>query len=99
MAAKSCRKIEGLIMADAILSYIGGSKEPGSIADIARATEFSMDSCFRQLGTMEEMRWVTKIGGGYMLGGKISELRARKIASLEAQRDAINQQLAEIEEG
>lgn len=51
MAAKSCRKIEGLIMADAILSYIGASKEPASIADIARATEFSMDSCFRQLGT------------------------------------------------
>lgn len=99
MAAKSCRKIEVLNQADAILSYVGAAKEPVSIADIARSTGLSTDSCFRQMGTMEEIRWVTKIGGGYILGGKISELRARKIASLEAQRDAINQQLAEIEEG
>lgn len=99
MAPKSCRKIEVLNQADAILSYVGAAKEPVSIADIARSTGLSMDSCFRQMGTMEEIRWVTKIGGGYILGGKISELRARKIASLEAQRDAINQQLAEIEEG
>jgi DNA-binding IclR family transcriptional regulator len=99
MAAKSCRKIEVLNQADQILSFIGAAKEPVGIADIARQTGYSVDSCFRQMGTMEELRWVTKIGGGYILGGKISELRARKIASLEAQRDAINQQLSELEEG
>ncbi len=99
MAAKSCRKIEGLIMADAIMGYVGAAKEPVSVTDVARETGFSVDSCFRQLGTLEEIRWVTKIGGGYILGGKISELRARKIASLETQRDAINQQLSELEEG
>ena len=98
MAAKSCRKIEVLNQANQILSYIGLTKEPVSIADIARSTGFSMDRCFRAMGTMEELRWVTKIGGGYILGGKISELRARKTASLESQRDAINQQLSELEE-
>jgi len=98
MAAKSCRKIEVLNQADAILSFIGAAKEPVSIADMARSTGFSVDSCFRQMGTMEELRWVTKIGSGYILGGKIAELRARKKAALEVQRDAINKQLSEMEE-
>lgn len=98
MAAKSCRKIEVLMVADQILSVIGAAKEPVSIADIARSAGISVDSCFRQIGTMEELRWVTKIGAGYILGGRISELRARKIAELESQRDAINKQLKEMEE-
>ncbi len=98
MAAKSCRKIEVIMVADQILSVIGAAKEPASIADIARSAGISVDSCFRQIGTMEELRWVTKIGAGYILGGRISELRARKIAALESQRDAINKQLEEMEE-
>ena len=98
MAAKSCRKIEVLNQADAILSFIGAAKEPVKPAEIAAATNLTTDSVFRQVGTMEELRWVTKIGSSYILGGRISELRARKIASLEAQRDAINQQLSELEE-
>ncbi|MDD4356024.1 MAG: helix-turn-helix domain-containing protein [Smithellaceae bacterium] len=98
MAPKSCRKIEVLVAADAIMGFIGATKEPVSIADMARATGLSVDSCFRQIGTMEELRWVTKIGTGYILGGRISELRARKVAALEAQRDAINKQLTELQE-
>jgi DNA-binding IclR family transcriptional regulator len=98
MAAKSCRKIEVLVASDAIMGFIGAAKEPVSITDIARSTGLSVDSCFRQIGTMEELRWVTKIGAGYILGGRISELRARKVAALEAQRDAIDKQLMELEE-
>lgn len=98
MAAKSCRKIDVLVASDAIMGFIGAAKEPISITDIARSTGLSVDSCFRQIGTMEDLRWVTKIGQGYILGGRISELRARKVAALEAQRDAINKQLTELED-
>jgi DNA-binding IclR family transcriptional regulator len=99
MAAKSCRKIEVLVASDAIMGFIGAAKEPVGITDIAQSTGLSVDSCFRQIGTMEDLRWVTKIGTGYILGGRISDFRARKVAALEAQRDAINKQLTELEEG
>lgn len=98
MAAKSCRKIEVLVATDAILDFIGQTKSPVSIAEISRATGLSMDSCFRQIGTMEELRWVEKIGEGYIIGMRLAVIRARKKAMLESQQDTINQQLTELEE-
>ncbi len=98
MAAKSCRKIEVLVATDAILDFIGQAKAPVSIAEIARATGLSMDSCFRQIGTMEELRWAEKIGEGYILGMRLAVIRARKKASLEAQRETIDKNLTELEE-
>lgn len=99
MAAKSCRKIEVLIAADAILDVIAESKEPVGCAEIAKATNLTNDSVFRQLGTMEELRWVEKIGDGYTLGMKEATRWARKKSNLESQRDNINRQIDEITGG
>ncbi|MRR15672.1 MAG: hypothetical protein EG826_04355 [Deltaproteobacteria bacterium] len=98
MAAKSCRRIELLVATDAILDFVGAAKEPVSIADIARSTGLSTDTCFRQIGTMEELRWVEKIGEGFILGMRLAVIRARKKATLEAQRANIDKKLTELEE-
>ena len=78
MAAKSCRKIEVLIAADAIIEIIAGSKEPVGCAEIAKAANLTNDSVFRQLGTMTDLRWVEKIGDGYVLGMRLAVVRAKK---------------------
>jgi len=98
MAAKSCRKIEVIMVTDQILEVIRDAKEPISVTDIARATGLSVDSCFRQVGTMTEMRWVEKIGDGYIIGMKMAGFRAKKIAQLLNDRDVIDKKLTELEE-
>jgi DNA-binding IclR family transcriptional regulator len=96
---KSCRKIEVLKAADDILEVIAGSREPIGISEIAKATNLTNDSVFRQIGTMAELRWVEKVGDGYALGMRIAVMRAKKKATLEAQRDLIDRQLEEIDGG
>ncbi|MFA6290197.1 MAG: helix-turn-helix domain-containing protein [Victivallales bacterium] len=96
MTAKSCRKIEVLITTDAIFSVLQNTKDPISVTDIARATGLSVDSCFRQIGTMAELRWVEKIGDGYVLGMRLAVIWAKKKAMLESERDTIDKKLTEI---
>jgi DNA-binding IclR family transcriptional regulator len=96
MAAKSCRKIEVLIAADAILDVIADSKEPIGISEIAKATNLTNDSVFRQLGTMTDLRWVEKIGDGFTLGMKEATRWARKKSMLESERENINHKLTEL---
>lgn len=83
MAAKSCRKIEVLVAADSILEFLQDQKEPVSIVEIARATCLTNDTVFRQIGTMSNMRWVEKIGDGYVLGLRIAMIWARVKARIE----------------
>jgi len=99
MAAKSCRKIEVLIAADAIIKAIMDARVPLSVSDLARLTGLSTDVVFRQTGTMYDLRWVEKVGEGYIPGAEMWLFRARVKSSLEAQRDAIDQKLTEAEEG
>jgi DNA-binding IclR family transcriptional regulator len=99
MAAKSCRKIEVLIAADAILNVIGGSTEPVGCAEIAKAANLTNDSVFRQLGTMEDLGWVRKIGDGYAPGMKLAVIWARVKANTEGQISKLNQDLETLESG
>jgi len=93
MAAKSCRKIEVLIAADAILDVIAGSREPVGCAEIAKATNLTNDSVFRQLGTMEELGWARKIGDGYTPGMRLAVIWARVKANTEEQLSKLKQDL------
>lgn len=97
MAAKSCRKIEVLVATDAIIKEIMNAKEPLSVTELARLTGLSVDIVFRQVGTMYDLRWVEKVGEGYIPGSEIWLFRARVKSSLEAQRDAIDRKLTEAE--
>ena len=99
MAAKSCRKIEVLEVANTIVKAIMDSKVPLSVSDLAKITGHSVDIVFRQIGTMYDLRWVEKVGDGYIPGAEFWLFRARVKTSLEVQRDAIDKKLIEAEEG
>lgn len=96
MAAKSCRKIEVLISADAILRCIAESKEPVNASEIAKTINLTSDSVFRQLGTMEELGWVRKIGDGYTPGMALAVIWARVKANTEGQIDKLKQDLEQL---
>ncbi|MGD0278082.1 MAG: helix-turn-helix domain-containing protein [Smithella sp.] len=93
MAAKSCRKIEVLMTTDAILNFIAENKEPINATEIAKGTNLTTDSVFRQLGTMEELGWVRKIGDGYTPGMRLAVIWARVKANTEGQINKLKQDL------
>lgn len=78
MAATSCRKIEVLLTADRILGALQDSKAPLSVSDLTRLTGMSTDMVFRQMGTMEDLRWVERIGEGYVVGMRLAVFWARR---------------------
>ena len=99
MAAKSCRKIEVLVAADEILGILQDAKEPVSVKEIGRATGLSTDSCFRQIGTMEDLRWVEKIGEGYVLGMRLALMWARRKSLAEGKIENATKELNELTGG
>jgi len=96
MAAKSCRKIDVLIAADAILNVLQDVKEPLSITELSRLTGLSIDSVFRQVGTMSDLRWVEKIGDGYVLGMSMAVKWARRKSVLEGRINTAQRELSEL---
>jgi DNA-binding IclR family transcriptional regulator len=92
-AAKSCRKIEVLIQTDTILNVFQAVKAPVSVTDISRMTGLSVDSCFRQIGTMEDLRWVEKIGDGYILGMRLAMIWARRKSLAECKLEDVQREL------
>ena len=96
MAAKSCRKIEVLIATDAILNVLQDKRDPLSVTEISRLTGLSVDSCFRQLGTMADLRWVEKIGDGYVIGMRLATVWARRKALAEGKLESATKELNEL---
>ncbi|PKN71225.1 MAG: hypothetical protein CVU54_02045 [Deltaproteobacteria bacterium HGW-Deltaproteobacteria-12] len=99
MAAKSCRKIEVLVATDAILNILQDQREPVSVTDISRLTGFSVDTVFRQIGTMAELRWVEKIGDGYVIGMGLAIIWARRKSLAEARITNATKELNELTGG
>jgi len=96
MAAKSCRKIDVLITTDRILGVMQDSKDPLSVSELTRLTGLSTDMVFRQVGTMEDMRWVDRIGDGYVLGMRLAVLWARRKTVTEAKIERAQTELTEL---
>ncbi|OPY15638.1 MAG: IclR helix-turn-helix domain protein [Syntrophus sp. PtaB.Bin001] len=99
MAAKSCRKIELLLATDAILNALQETREPLSITELSRRTGLSIDNIFRQVGTMADLRWVEKIGDGYVLGMRLAVIWARRKSVLEGRINKAQQELSELTGG
>ncbi|MHB8772992.1 MAG: helix-turn-helix domain-containing protein [Syntrophales bacterium] len=99
MAAKSCRKIEVLITADRILGALQDATAPLSVSDLARVTGCSVDVVFRQVGTMEDLRWVERIGKGYTLGLRLAVLLAKCRALAEGKIKRAQRDLSELTGG
>jgi DNA-binding IclR family transcriptional regulator len=99
MAAKSCRKIDVLITADRILGALQNSESPLSVSELARVTGFSVDTVFRQVGTMEDLRWAERIGEGYTLGLRLAVLLAKCRALAEGKIKRAQRDLSELTGG
>lgn len=99
MAAKSLRKIDVLANADKILAAIQDVKDPMTITDVVRATGLSTDTVFRQIGTMAELRWVERIGDGYVLGMRLAVIWARKKSAVERQIEKAQNELSQLTGG
>mgnify|MGYP001275713400 CR=1 FL=1 len=99
MTAKSCRKIDVLIASDSILNVLQDRREPVSITELARITGLSVDTCFRQLGTMSYLRWVEQIGDGYVLGMRLAMMWARRKALAEDRMENVKKELNELAGG
>ncbi len=96
MVARSCRKIDVLNNADKILSSLLTSSDPVSITEISRSTGLSIDSVFRQVGTMADLRWVEKIGEGYVLGMRLAVIWAKRKSVTETKILKAEQELSEL---
>jgi DNA-binding IclR family transcriptional regulator len=96
MTAKSCRKIEVLTTADRILGVLQDAKEPLSVSELTRLTGLSTDMVFRQMGTMEDMRWVDRIGEGFVLGMRLALMWARRKTLTEAKIERSQRELSEL---
>ncbi len=96
---KSLRKIDVLIATDKILGILQDTKDPMTITEISRQTELSVDTVFRQVGTMAELRWVEKIGDGYVLGMRLAIVWARRKSLAEDKIEKANQELHELTGG
>ena len=96
---KSLRKIDVLIATDQILGILQDTKDPISITEIARQTGLSVDTVFRQIGTMAELRWVEKIGEGYVLGMRLAVVWARRKALTEGRIEKAQSELNELTGG
>lgn len=99
MTAKSCRKIDVLMTADRILGKLQDSKDPLSVADLTRLTGLSTDMVFRQVGTMEDMRWVDRIGEGYVIGMRLAVIWARRKTLTDAKIERAQRELSELTGG
>ncbi len=99
MAATSCRKIEVLMTADRILGVMQDAKEPLSVSELTRLTGLSTDMVFRQIGTMEDLRWVERIGEGYVLGMRLAVVWARRKTQVEAKIERAERELSELTGG
>ena len=99
MAAKSCRKIEILDTADKLLGLLQDAKSPLSVSDLSRVSGYSVDTVFRQMGTMDDLRWVERIGEGYILGMRLAVLWARRKTVMETRISQAQKELTELRGG
>lgn len=99
MTPKSLRKIDVLVVTDQILEILQYSTEPLGITEIARSANLSTDTVFRQLGTMAELRWVQKIGDGYVLGMRLAAIWAKRKALAVSRLEKIQNEITELDGG
>lgn len=99
MAAKSCRQIEVLLTTDRILGVLQDSKSPLSVAELTRLTGLSTDTVFRQMGTMEDIRWVERIGEGYVIGMRLAVIWARRKSMTEVSIQRAQGELTQLTGG
>lgn len=76
--------VKSIAQAVDIIEAISDNKEPMSLSDIVKATDLNKATVFRALNTLNECRWLKKVGDRWALGLPIAALWARYKTALEA---------------
>jgi DNA-binding IclR family transcriptional regulator len=91
-------RVDTLFQGGEILKVIANSREPLGSEEIARRMDLTPNKAFRLCATLEELGFLEEIGNKFELGMGLALLRARKRASLMAQRDQLEQKITSLEE-
>lgn len=84
MAGNSYRTIDAVRKAMGILEFFAHQKEPVTGAEIAQAVNIAVGTVMCHLATLEETRFVRRIGDRYELGMGAALIWARFKSNLEA---------------
>jgi len=93
---KSYRRIGAVTTTIAILRFLAEQRKPVSGADVAKAMEIQYGTAMCHLATLEDERFVRRIGDHWELGSGLAVMWARRKALLEGSILLMRNQLREI---
>lgn len=96
MSSTSYRRIDAVDLACQVIEFLAGQKEPVAGQAVAAALGKPHATVMCHLVTLEDRRFVRRIGDGYELGFALALFWARKKSQLEATRERIDRELQSI---
>lgn len=96
MQKTTYRRIDAVVKAFEILDFISKARGPVTGGDIARGTRMPKPTVMSHLSTMLDKNVIATEGDRYKLGMWFATAWSRTKASLEVERDVINEKLKEI---
>jgi DNA-binding IclR family transcriptional regulator len=90
------RRIAAVETAAKILEFLAHQRDPVTGQEVARAVDVPHATVMCHLVTLEDVRFIRRVGDGYELGMQLSLFWARKQSRLQAQRDLIDRHLEAI---
>jgi len=96
---RTYKRIEAVRKAGEILRYLGNEKEPRTAQEIAAAVSLAQGTTMCHLATLEDLRFVQRVGEHWLIGMGLAVIWARARANLEEQKTGIGQQIEELDSG
>ncbi len=90
-------RIETVHQAGQVLKTVANSKEPMGAIAIAKSLDIKSNTAFRICQTLDEIGFLKQVGDRYELGMGLALFWARKKASLETKREAVESDLDSIQ--
>jgi DNA-binding IclR family transcriptional regulator len=94
--ASSYKRIASVEKACSILDVVAHTKEPITGNEVATRVQLPDGTVMCLLATLQDAGLVQEVGGGWRLGMRMGVYWARIRATMEAERDRLNQNIREI---
>lgn len=89
-------RIESVYQAGQVLRAVAESKGACGSSEIATSLGITVNTSFRMCMTLEELGFLKQVGEKYELGMGLALFWARKKATLEGERDAIDRDIIKL---
>lgn len=96
MAKDGRYRIESVFQAGQVLRAVAESKGAMGSTEIASGLGMTVNTSFRMCSTLEELGFLKQVGEKYELGMGLALFWARKKATLEGEREAIERDITEL---